>query len=112
MSALAFFLAVAWEEHGDTVITAAAVLAAIGAIYRLAIRPIIAIFHRIDKALVVVEKELQPNGGSSLRDAVNRVEFVAGHTSARVEQLHQRHDELARRLDAAEEYITNPKGAA
>ena len=109
---MAFFLAVAWEQHGREIVTVAAVLAALGVIYRAMVRPVMQFGRRIDKALGAVEKELQPNGGSSLRDAVNRVESVAGHTSVRVEELHQRHDDLARRLDAAEDLLTQPKRSA
>lgn len=35
-------------------------------------------FRRIDKVIENVEKQLYPNGGSSLRDAVNRIQEHMG----------------------------------
>ena len=52
----------------------AAIVAAIGVIWRQAVRPVISAARRIERALEAVDKELRPNGGSSLRDAVNRID--------------------------------------
>ena len=47
--------------------------------------------------------EFKPNGGSSLRDAVDRLEF-------KVDALHDRHDHLSGRITLIEDHITKPKG--
>lgn len=46
-------------------------------------------------------KQLKPNGGSSARDSLDRLE-------RKVDGLHARHDELASRMTAVEDYITDP----
>jgi len=47
--------------------------------------------------------EYRKNGGSSLRDAIDRVEESVG-------RLHHRHDELATRITLIEDHVTTPKG--
>ena len=42
------------------------------------VRSVMRFAHRLDKALENVEKQLYPNGGSSLRDAVNRIQAQLG----------------------------------
>ena len=56
--------------------------------------------HRQTKATCA---EFKPNGGSSLRDAVDRLEF-------KVDALHDRHDSLSGRITLIEDHITKPKG--
>ena len=47
--------------------------------------------------------EYRKNGGSSLRDAIDRVEeSVVG--------LHRRHDDLSTRMTLIEDHVTTPKG--
>lgn len=46
-------------------------------------------------------KQLKPNGGSSARDSLDRLE-------RKVDGLHARHDELSERLTAVEDFITDP----
>jgi hypothetical protein len=46
--------------------------------------------------------QLVPNGGSSLRDAVDRLEH-------KVDGLHDRHDHLSSRITLIEDHITRPK---
>lgn len=53
-------------------------LAAIGHYVRKAVVTVMRFFHRLDKALENVEKQLYPNGGASLRDAVNRIQDRLG----------------------------------
>ena len=54
------------------------------------------------------KNEVQPNGGSSLRDSVNRIEGTVSFINERVDGLNERIDEVAdegsrtaRRVDAA-----------
>ena len=56
--------------------------------------------HKSSKATCA---EFKPNGGSSLRDAVDRLEF-------KVDKLHDRHDALSGRIMLIEDHITKPKG--
>lgn len=57
---------------------ALAAIASIGHYTRKAVRTALAFFRRLDKALENVEKQLYPNGGASLRDAVNRIQDHLG----------------------------------
>lgn len=61
---------------GGLVLTAAGLtaLVTIGHYIRKGVRIVLAFAHRLDRALENVEKQLYPNGGSSLRDAVNRIQ--------------------------------------
>ena len=56
------------------VITVGAVLSSIGVIYRTLVRPIYKWMQRIEKAMTHVEMNMKNNGGSSLRDAIDRIE--------------------------------------
>lgn len=56
------------------IITAGGVVTAVGVIIKWVIRPIITWAMRLDKAISHVETHMVPNGGSSLRDAINRIE--------------------------------------
>lgn len=56
------------------IITAGGVVTAIGVIFRWVVRPIIKWAMRLDRAITQVEHNMVPNGGSSLRDAINRIE--------------------------------------
>ena len=61
---------------GALVLTAAGLtaLVTIGHYVRKGVHIVMAFAHRLDRALENVEKQLYPNGGSSLRDAVNRIQ--------------------------------------
>lgn len=56
------------------IITAGAVVAAVGVIWRGTVRPVLRWGRRIEQAVTVVEQNMSNNGGSSLRDAVDRIE--------------------------------------
>lgn len=56
------------------VITAGGVVTSVAAIVQFAVRPVIKWATRIERAVTFVEMNLQNNGGSSLRDAVDRIE--------------------------------------
>ena len=57
----------------ELVIGSAAFLSAGAVIWRKAIRPAVAAFHKGARAWEWIEMELQPNGGESLRDKVDGI---------------------------------------
>ena len=56
-------------------ITAGGVVGALGVIYATLIRPTVRWAVRLEKAVSFVEMNMTNNGGSSLRDAIDRIEF-------------------------------------
>jgi len=60
----------------------------VGIIWRGLIRPVIRWGTRLDKTMSFVEAQMLPNGGSSLRDALNRIES---------------------RITIVEDFVTRPK---
>ena len=56
------------------IITAGAVVGALGIIFRTLVMPVVRWGKRLEKAVTVVEQNMVNNGGSSLRDAVDRIE--------------------------------------
>lgn len=56
------------------IITTGAVVGAFGIIFQTVIRPIFKWAQRLEKTMSFVEQQMLPNGGSSLRDSVNRIE--------------------------------------
>ena len=67
--------------------TIAGSIVSIGVIYRSLVRPIFRWGQRLDKAITTVEMHMNNNGGTSLRDAVDRIE---------------------NRMTKVEDYITKP----
>ena len=65
----------------------AACLIALGVMWRYLVRPPFRFFKRMENALLTVEKELKPNGGKSLRDAIDRVEHQNEEAMHRLEAL-------------------------
>jgi hypothetical protein len=63
----------------------AGILTALAVIYRMAVKPTLDVVGRIQRSVEAVEAELRPNGGSSLRDAIDRLE--------------KQHESLATRID-------------
>jgi phage-related minor tail protein len=61
------------EVAGTWVIWAAAVIGAAGILFKKVVA-VVRFFQRLAVTMDVVATELKPNGGSSLRDAVNRIE--------------------------------------
>ena len=70
------------------IIMTGAVVGAFGIIFQTVIRPIFKWAQRLEKTMTFVEQQMLPNGGSSLRDSVNRIEA---------------------RLTLVEEHITTPR---
>jgi hypothetical protein len=64
------------------IITSGGVVGALGVIFHTVIRPVLRWGKRIESAVSTVEQNMQNNGGSSLRDAIDRIE-------ARLNQLEQ-----------------------
>lgn len=52
----------------------AGTIVSIGVIYRGVVRPLFRWGKRLDNAITTVEMNMKNNGGSSLRDAVDRIE--------------------------------------
>ena len=67
--------------------TIAGSIVSIGVIYRSLVRPIFRWGQRLDKAITTVEMHMKNNGGTSLRDAIDRIE---------------------NRMTKVEDYITKP----
>jgi hypothetical protein len=72
----------------EWIITAGAVVAAIGVIHRAVLYPIFKWAQRLENAVSHVESNMKNNGGTSMRDAIDRIE---------------------KRLTTVEDYITKPK---
>lgn len=70
------------------IITAGAVVGSLGVIFQTIIKPIFRWGRRLDKAVTIVEMNMKNNGGSSLRDAVDRIE---------------------NRITKLEDYVTKPR---
>lgn len=77
---LAVEFTISMADVQNKVIGLAALLIALGVIYRYILRPFLAGVkafierqHRIMNAVSFVETELRPNGGSSMRDAVDKI---------------------------------------
>lgn len=66
----------------------AAVLTSLSIIWTKAVRPVIKWAVRLDRTMTFVEQQMIPNGGTSLRDSINRIEA---------------------RLVTVEEFLTTPK---
>jgi hypothetical protein len=50
-------------------------------------------FRKMDKRITRMEMEYKPNGGSSLRDAINRIESKINNVDVKVARLEGRFDE-------------------
>ena len=56
------------------IITAGAVVGSLGVIHHTLIKPILKWGMRIEKAVSMVESNMVNNGGSTMRDAIDRIE--------------------------------------
>ena len=56
------------------IITTGATVGALGIIFQTLVRPVFRWAQRLEKTMTFVEQQMLPNGGSSLRDSVNRIE--------------------------------------
>jgi len=71
----------------EWIITAGAVITALGVIHRAVVYPMFKWAQRIENAVTHVEMNMKNNGGSSMRDAIDRIE---------------------NRLNRVEDFITKP----
>lgn len=56
------------------IITTGATVGALGIIFRTLVLPVFKWARRLEKTMTFVEQQMLPNGGSSLRDSINRIE--------------------------------------
>lgn len=78
MRLLAFFMAVAWEQHGKEILLAAGVITAltagVRAMWKLGKR-VVAFFVRVENSLRAVETQLMTNnGGSTVLDKIDVID--------------------------------------
>lgn len=66
------------KSSTDAIIVGAAVVAAGGVIWRSVVRPVMRFAQRVEKVMHSVETQLYPNEGSSLRDAVSKIQVALG----------------------------------
>ena len=85
-----------WDHTSadEFLIGAAAVVTAIGLLvaavvrfWRKVIRPIIAFVRRVSAALGLVEKELMPNGGNSVKDQLGQLVHTNQQQNERIERI-------------------------
>ena len=62
-----------WHSSANDVVLVGAVLAALGVIWRVVLHPTVRFFKRLETTMTFVEAELKPNGGGSLRDAIDKL---------------------------------------
>lgn len=74
-----------WWQY---LITAAAVVTALSVLWQKIILPVYKFAKKVEQHVTFVEAQMTPNGGSSLRDAIQRIES---------------------RVNAIEEHLTLPK---
>lgn len=67
---------------------AATFVTSVGILWRKVVKPVVRWGMQLDRTMSFVEQQMLPNGGSSLRDSLNRIE---------------------QRLTFVEDYITQPK---
>ena len=82
----------------------AGALLAIGVIWRTVIRPVIRYGRRLEATVRDVDAQFRPNGGSSLRDAVDRID-------ARTSSLEEWRESVDTRLTPTPEPTPEPKPA-
>lgn len=84
-------VAVAWEEHGQTIVWVAGVLVAGGVIYRYVAKPfriMVKFAQRVEASLDAVEATLlSNNGGSTIKDKIEATHRLAVSLDERVTKL-------------------------
>ena len=80
--------AAVWAQ--DTIVYLGVVTAAVttvGLVWVKVARPVVHFGARVERALAHVERELQNNGGKSIRDVADRTERHAAEAATRLERL-------------------------
>ena len=75
-------------EWWQTLITIAAAVTAVGVIWSKGVMPVYRFAKTVERHVDFVESQMTPNGGTSLRDAIHRIE---------------------ERVNVIEEHLTKPK---
>ncbi len=79
--------AVAWSIHENEIIRVCALVGAIGVavgvVYKWPIGPAVRFFKRLEATIMFVEHELTPNNGSSIKDAIDRIDARVGALETR-----------------------------
>ena len=95
-------------DSKDLIVAIAAALVALGIIWRYIVRPVVhgtrsawRTIEDVGEAVAFVKAEMKPNGGSSMRDAINRIE-------AKVDNHEQRLAALEVALAALEAKLREP----
>ena len=73
------------EHWGTLAGIGAALVVIVAAVVRGVVRPVLRYAHRVEASLTWVEAQMKPNGGSSLRDAVDKVLRMADALETRLE---------------------------
>ena len=66
-------LAFAWRAYGYDVMFVGGIVAGLATIGRLLVVPVYRFFKRLETTITFCEGQLRPNGGSSLRDAIDKL---------------------------------------
>lgn len=89
------------SDFGSTVVIIAGVVVAVATLWRMVLRPIGA---RLAALAVIVERELEPNAGSSLRDQIQAIRAdLTAHMADEehsVAELHARLEALTAAVEA------------
>lgn len=73
-----YALEITFVNTRDAIISLAVLLGALAAIGRYIVMPVVRFGRRLERVMSNVEQQLYPNGGKSLRDAVNRIQRHLG----------------------------------
>lgn len=101
-------LAFAWDIHTKRVVAFGALVGAGAVIWSKFLQPLVEFAVRFVKLAAVVEHEFKPDGGLSMRDAIDRVEKSQGVTNVRLDGVERQQKSTNDRLDALELYATTP----
>lgn len=91
---VSLLIGIDWHKDANILILIAAALAAVSAIYRYALLPVVRGIRKTVKvassaveSLQWVESQMKPNGGSSLRDAIDKLVLRTDVLEDRVDEL-------------------------
>ncbi len=76
----------------DALIVVAAILSALGAIWRIAVRPVVRAARLADvvlPSLIEIGQQFHENGGHSLKDSLNRIEGVQAEQGGKLDALYE-----------------------
>ena len=71
----------------DWIVIAAAVVTAIGVIWRKAVRPFVLMMRRIERSLQYLDAEMHFNGGATARDAIRRIDEAVSGLDERLRRI-------------------------